>query len=75
MHTEGGEIVRLNALQIKHIMLDRDMSRKGLAEKAGLTYQQVCSYLTGYCKPSLNTVGKIARALGVDPAEIIEMEA
>lgn len=66
--------MQLNALLIKHIMLDKDISRKDLAGKAGLTYQQVCSYLTGYNKPSLNTLGKLAKALGVDPAEIIKME-
>lgn len=66
--------MKLNTLRIKHIMLDKGMSRKDLSESAGLTYQRVCSYLAGYCKPTLNTLGKIAKALGVDPAEIIEME-
>lgn len=66
--------MRLNTLRIKHILLDKSMSRAELAEKAGISYQRVCSYLTGYCRPSLNTLGKIAKALGVDPAEIIEME-
>lgn len=66
--------MKLNTLQIKHIMLDKGMSRKVLAENAGITYQRICSYLTGYCKPSMDTLGKIAKALGVNPAEIIEME-
>lgn len=66
--------MRLNTLRIKHILLDKSMSRAELAEKAGISYQRVCSYLTGYCRPSLNTLGKIAKALGVDPVEIIEME-
>ena len=66
--------MRLNTLRIKHILLDKSMSRAELAEKAGISYQRVCSYMTGYCRPSLNTLGKIAKALGVDPAEIIEME-
>lgn len=66
--------MKLNTLRIKHILLDKSMSRAELAEKAGVSYQRVCSYLTGYCKPSLNTLGKIAKALGVDPGEIIEVE-
>ena len=66
--------MRLNTLQIKHILLDKGMSRAELAEKAGISYQRVCSYLTGHCRPSLNTLGKIAKALSVQPAEIIEME-
>lgn len=66
--------MKLNALRIKHILLDKGMSRKDLAIKSGLTYQRVCSYLTGYNKPNLDTLGKIAKALGVDPAEIIKME-
>lgn len=66
--------MKLNTLRIKHILLDKSMNRAELAEKAGVSYQRVCSYLTGYCKPSLNTLGKIAKALGVDPGEIIEVE-
>lgn len=66
--------MKLNTLRIKHILLDRGMSRADLAGKAGISYQRVCSYLTGYCNPSLQTVGKIAKALGVTPGEIIEME-
>mgnify|MGYP000019946223 FL=1 len=66
--------MKLNTLRIKHILLDKSMSRAELAEKAGVSYQRVCSYLTGYCRPSLNNLGKIAKALDVNPAEIIEME-
>lgn len=66
--------MKLNTLRIKHILLDKSMSRAELAEKAGVSYQRVCSYLTGYCRPSLNTLGKIAKALNVNPVEIIEME-
>lgn len=66
--------MKLNTLRIKHILLDKSMSRAELAEKAGVSYQRVCSYLTGYCRPSLNTLGKIAKALDVNPVEIIEME-
>ncbi len=66
--------MRLNTLRIKHILLDMGMSRADLAGKAGISYQRVCSYLTGYYRPSLQTVGKLAKALGVDPGEIIEME-
>ena len=64
--------MKLNTLRIKHILLDKSMSRADLAEKAGISYQRACSYLTGYCTPSLNTLGKIARALGVSVADIIE---
>ena len=66
--------MKLNTLRIKHILLDKSMSRAELAEKAGVSYQRVFSYLTGYCRPSLNTLGKIAKALDVNPVEIIEME-
>ena len=64
--------MKLTTLRIKHIMLDKNMSRADLAEAAKISYQRTCSYLTGYCIPSLNTLGKIARALGVSVADIIE---
>lgn len=66
--------MKLNVLAIKHIMLDKGMSKKKLAEESGITYQRICSYLTGYCKPNLNTLEKIINALGVNPVDIIEME-
>lgn len=66
--------MKLNTLKIKHILLDKAMSKKGLAEETGISYQRICSYLTGHCKPSLNNLGRIAKALGVDLTEIIEME-
>ena len=41
--------MKLNTLRIKHIMLDKNMSRADLAEAAKISYQRTCSYLTGYC--------------------------
>lgn len=44
-----------------------------LAKKAGLSYPVICRALNGSDIKPLS-VGKIARALGVDPADIVEGE-
>lgn len=49
------------------------MTQEQLAQAAGVSRTTVnCTLLKGSC--SIQTVGKIAKALGVDPVEIIEME-
>lgn len=44
---------------------------QNLAKKAELSYPVICRALNGFDIKPLS-VGKIARALGVDPADIIE---
>lgn len=44
-----------------------------LAKKAGLSYPVICRALNGFDIKPLS-VGKIARALGVDPEEIADDE-
>ena len=49
------------------------MNQEQLAQAAGVSRATVnASLLKGSC--STQTTGKIAKALGVDPAELIEME-
>ena len=55
-------------------MMEQGFTVKGLAEAAGVsvsTVGQVISEKKNRC-PNLRTAGKIARALGCDPLEIIK---
>ena len=65
--------MNINARRIQRHMCANLMTQLQLAEAAGVSRATInCTLLKGSC--SIQTVGKIAKALGVDPAEIIEME-
>ena len=63
--------MKLNTTKIALILADREMTRAALAEQCGLSRQNISTILTrGTCEPK--TVGKLAKGLGIDPAEIIK---
>lgn len=65
--------MRINSNAIKKMMGANLMTQLALAEAAGVSRVTVNStLLKGSC--STKTAGKLAKALGVDPVEIIEME-
>lgn len=65
--------MNINTRRIKQHMCANLMTQLQLAQAAGVSRATVnCTLLKGSC--SIQTVGKIAKALGVDPVEIIEME-
>lgn len=54
-------------------MAGREMRAADVADEAGLTRQTVSAIVhNGRCKPV--TLGKIARALGVEPKDLVDME-
>lgn len=65
--------MKISARKILSMMGANLMTQERLAKAAGVSRTTVnTALLKGSC--STQTVGKIAKALGVDPAEIIEME-
>ena len=64
MMTLGGRIKALRA--------ERQLQQRQLAEKAGLTPSMLSQIESGRLTPSLNTVGKLASALGVPIASLFE---
>ena len=65
--------MKVNTRKIKKNMGTQLRTQEQLAQAAGVSRATVnCTLLKGSC--SIQTVGKIAKALGVDPVEIIEME-
>jgi transcriptional regulator with XRE-family HTH domain len=57
---------RLKALRVK-----KDMSRQTLAEKAGLSREYIRLLEAGLYDPTVGTLQKIAKALGVPVAELL----
>lgn len=65
--------MKVSANKIRRLMGANLLTQLTLAEAAGVSRVTINStLLKGSC--STQTAGKIAKALGVDPAEIIEME-
>lgn len=65
--------MKLNTTKIALFLAEREMSKTAFAELCGVSRQNLSTILArGTCQPK--TVGKLAKALGVDPAEIIKEE-
>ena len=64
--------MRLNLKKVKLAMACQCLSIRGLAEKAGINYVTIVPYLNGKREPGTEALGKIAKALEVDPAELID---
>ena len=60
--------------RIKALRMERDLQQRQLAEKAELTPSMVSQIESGRLTPSLNTLGKIAAALGVPIATLFDGE-
>lgn len=63
--------MRVNRKKLFSTMLDQDMKVGQLVEKSGISRCTV-SAIRGGKSCTLRTVQKLAKALGVDPEEIIE---
>lgn len=53
-------------------LFDKNMSRKELAEKVGVSQQLISCYVNGDRSPSTTTLVKIANALGVTVDSLIK---
>ena len=63
--------MRLNATKGRLMMAKQVINQASLAAKAGISRQTLSAVMNGRnCRPEL--LGKISRALGVEPEEIIE---
>lgn len=57
-------------LKIKEICSANGISQKALAEKIGVSATSLSRIVTGEQKPSLDTLDKVAEALGVSLADL-----
>ena len=67
----GGDNVKLNRIKVQLLMTRGPHTQQELALKAGISRQTMSAVMNGRnCRPEL--LGKISKALGVEPEEIIE---
>lgn len=63
--------MKISKSKLEIAMARAELNRNTLAEKANMPIPTICNVLMrGTCKPA--TVGRVAKALGVDVTEIIE---
>ena len=68
---KGGEDVRVDKIKVQLLMTKGPHTQQELAAKAGISRQTLSAVMNGRnCRPEL--LGKISKALGVEPKEIIE---
>jgi transcriptional regulator with XRE-family HTH domain len=59
-------------IRIAQLRQERGLSQAQLAKLAGLTQQAICLLEQGKRRPLLDTCQKLARALNIDPAELLK---
>jgi DNA-binding Xre family transcriptional regulator len=63
-------MLSLDVMKVRHLMLDRGLNQVRLAERAGLSNGSITNMLAGN-GIRIETLGKLAIALGVDPFDIL----
>ena len=64
-------LINISQKEINLVCARKEMSLNELSKHSGVTAQNIRALLKrGSCRPK--TLGRIARALGVDPAELID---
>ena len=58
--------------RLKKMRLRRAMSQRKLADAAGVSQRAIVDLEADRREPHPSTLGKLARALGVEPAELLE---
>jgi transcriptional regulator with XRE-family HTH domain len=59
-------------MRVRRLRKKRGMSQQGLAQRAGLSREYVARLETGQHNPSLATLQKLAKALGVPVTALLE---
>jgi transcriptional regulator with XRE-family HTH domain len=65
------EIRTILAKNIRRLRLAKGLSQDALAADAGLFQKLISGIENGRANPELDTLGKIAKALGVHPRELL----
>jgi transcriptional regulator with XRE-family HTH domain len=61
--------------RVRRLRLARGLSQEALAERAELHWTYVSGVERGVRNPGLNTIGRLAKALGVSPAKLLSRVA
>ncbi len=62
--------MEVNPTKLKELREAKGLSVRGLAREAGVSTETVYSVEHGHRQPSVKTLGKLARALGVEARDL-----
>lgn len=66
--------MRIDTKKVALLLAEQSITKTVLAERCGISRQNISTILTrGTCEPK--TAGKLAKGLGIDPAEIVKEES
>jgi transcriptional regulator with XRE-family HTH domain len=66
------DLVQQLGVNVRRTRLERGMSQEALAAEAGMKRSYVSDLERGVRNPSVNALGRLARALGADPADLLK---
>ncbi len=64
--------MKIDTKKLKIAMAKQCVCSRELAEKCGLSFSTICSYMNGKKTPNLKNLGKLAKALEVDVETLID---
>lgn len=62
----------LDNKKLKLLMAKKQLNIKDLAEESGLSANSISCFFSGRRNPTIKSLGKLAKGLGVDVTEILE---
>lgn len=62
----------MNKAMLINLLAEKGLTQATLAEKTGLSRTAVNNMLNHGARPRLDTLGKLARVLGVKPSELLQ---
>jgi transcriptional regulator with XRE-family HTH domain len=65
------DLLQRFAANVRRLRAKRNLSQKALAERSGVSVSYVSMLERGQRSPPLETIEKLARALGVPPATLL----
>jgi len=68
------EVLDRFALRLKELRRDAELTQEQLSYKSGLTLSQIARIETGKLNSTICTVVVLARALDVDPSELMRLD-
>lgn len=66
------ELAGKNGWKIANAMLEKDITQKQLAERAGISQGSISAYIHGRQKPRPEQIERLAAALGIEPDALIK---
>lgn len=69
------DVVQLLGVNVRHYRKLNDMTQERLALDAGMERSYVSDLERGMRNPSVRALGRLAEALGVEPARLLEIRS